>query len=309
MISPEETPFLSLVERESIDGRHPEWQTDVLATPVATNQQLEGDEYAYTTIAATTRIGNYTEIARKSYLIAGSEEKNTKAGPASELGRERRKKGTELKTDMEISLLANKASAVGTSAVARKTAGFAAWITTNDQRGATGTDGGFSGGIVTAGTPGTTRAFTKPFLDAAILSAYNAGGSPTTLMVSPYVKTVFSGFINAAGQNSSVIQSRVAGEEQATIYSAADTYRSDFGVIDVMPNRQMARAGGVAASTAYLIDLDKVGLGTYRDIFEDRPAKSGDAEKRVLLCEYALIMKNEAAHSCIYGLFGLSASS
>jgi hypothetical protein len=44
----------------------------------------------------------------------------------------------------------------------------------------------------------------------------------------------------------------------------------------------------------------------YRDIFEDRPAKTGDAEKRVLLCEYALIMKNEAAHSVIYGLFGLS---
>lgn len=309
MISPEETPFLSLVERESIDGKHPEWQTDTLATPVITNQQIEGDEYAYSLIQPTTRIGNYTEIARKSYLIAGSEEKNTKAGPASELGRERVKKGKELKTDMEVALLANKASVVGTSATARKTAGFAAWITTNDQRGATGTDGGFSGGIVAVGTPGTTRAFTKPFLDAAILSAYTSGGSPKTLMVSPYVKTVFSGFINAAGQNTSVIQSRVEDGNQATIYAAADTYRSDFGLIDVMPNRQLARAGGVAASTAYLIDLDKVAVGMYRDVFEDKPAKTGDAEKRVLLCEYALIMKNEAAHSCIYGLFGLSATT
>jgi hypothetical protein len=73
-----------------------------------------------------------------------------------------------------------------------------------------------------------------------------------------------------------------------------------------MPNRQLARAGGTAAATAYLIDTDKVAVGMYRDIFEDRPAKTGDAEKRVLLCEYALIMKNEAAHSVIYGLFGLS---
>lgn len=307
MISPEETPFLSLAERESIDGKHPEWQTDVLATPTITNQVLEGDEYAYATIAATVRVGNYTEIARKTYLIAGSEEKNTKAGPASELGRERVKKGKELKTDMEVSLLANKASVIGTSAAIRKTAGFAAWITTNDQRGATGTDGGFSGGLVTAGTPGTTRTFTKPFLDAAILSAYTSGGSPTTFMVSPYLKTVFSAFMQA--QNTSVIQSRVEGEAQATIYAAADTYRSDFGVIDVMPNRQLARAGGVAASTAYLIDLDNVSIGMYRDVFEDRPAKSGDAEKRALLCEYALIMKNEAAHSCIYGLFGLTAAS
>jgi hypothetical protein len=304
MISPEETPFLSLVERESIDGKHPEWQTDVLATPVITNQQIEGDEYTYGVIVPTTRVGNYTEIARKSYLIAGSEEKNTKAGPASELGRERVKKGKELKTDMEVSLLANKASVVGTSAVARKSAGFAAWITTNDQRGATGTDGGFSGGTVTAGTPGTTRAFTKPFLDAAILSAYTSGGSPKTLMLSPYLKTVFSTFMQSA--NTSVIQSRVEDNNQATIYAAADSYRSDFGLIDIMPNRQLARAGGVAASSAYLIDLDKVAVGMYRDVFEDKPAKTGDAEKRVLLCEYSLIMKNEAAHSVIYGLFGLS---
>jgi hypothetical protein len=64
-----------------------------------------------------------------------------------------------------------------------------------------------------------------------------------------------------------------------------------------MPNRQLARAGGVAAQNAYLIDTDKVGIGMYRDVFEDRPSKTGDAEKRVLLCEYALIMKNEAAHA------------
>jgi hypothetical protein len=307
MISPEETPFLSLVERESIDGKHPEWQTDTLATPVITNQQIEGDEYAYSVIQPTTRVGNYTEIARKSYLIAGSEEKNTKAGPASELGRERVKKGKELKTDMEVALLANKASAVGALGTARQSAGFAAWITTNDQRGAGGADGGFSGGTVTVGTPGTTRAFTKPFLDAAILSAYTSGGSPKTLMLSPYLKTVFSSFMT--GQNTAVIQSRVDNNEQATIYAAADSYRSDFGLIDIMPNRQLARAGGVAASSAYLIDLDKVAVGMFRDVFEDRPAKTGDAEKRVLLCEYSLIMKNEAAHSVIYGLFGLTAAS
>jgi hypothetical protein len=307
MISPEETPFLSLVERESIDGRHPEWQTDTLATPVITNQQIEGDEYAYSQILPTVRIGNYTEIARKSYLISGSEEKNTKADPASELGRERRKKGTELKTDMEVALLANKPSVVGTTAIARKSAGFAAWITTNDQRAAGGADGGFSGGVVGAGTNGSAqRAFTKALLDAAILAAYTSGGSPTTLMVSPYVKTVFSGFMNAAGLNTSQIFSRVQGEEQATIYAAADAYRSDFGVIDIMPNRQLARAGATAARNAYLIDLDKVGMGTFRDVFEDRPAKSGDAEKRVLLCEYSLIMKNEAAHAVIYDLFGMS---
>src|SRR5262249_13609534 len=89
MISPEETPFWSLCARANVDRKHPEWQTDTLPTPVITNQQFEGDEYAYSVIASTTRVGNFTEIARKTFIITRTEEANTKAGPASELGRER----------------------------------------------------------------------------------------------------------------------------------------------------------------------------------------------------------------------------
>src|SRR5262245_18634393 len=308
MISPEETPFQGLVDRESINGKHPEWQTDVLATPVSSNQVLEGDEYAYTQVAATTRIGNYTEIARKTYIFTGSAEENTKAGPNSELGRERRKKGTELKTDMELALLANKASAVGDDTTnTRQSAGFAAWITSNDSRGATGTDGGFSAGLVAAAGNGTQRALIRSLLDTSILSTYTSGGNPTVFMVSPYVKTVFSSFMQ--GTNTAVVNAYIRGESQATIYAAADTYRSDFGVIDVIPNRQLARGGATHARNGFLIDTSKVAIGIWRDVFEDRPAKTGDAEKRALLCEYTLLMKNQAAHGLVADLFGISASA
>jgi len=39
------------------------------------------------------------------------------------------------------------------------------------------------------------------------------------------------------------------------------------------------------------------------------PAKTGDAEKRVLLTEYTLIMKNEAAHGVAADLYGLTATT
>jgi hypothetical protein len=206
-------------------------------------------------------------------------------------------------------LLANKASNAGAVGTARQSAGFAAWIVSNDSRGATGTDGGFSGGIVAAAGNGTQRAFTKALLDATILSTYTSGGSPTVLMVSPYVKTVFSTFINISDGRTSVIQSNVRGNEQATIYSAADTYLSDFGVIDIMPNRQMARGGALAARNAYLIDTSKVAIGVLDDIFEDRPAKTGDADKRALVTEFCLIMKTQAAHGLVADLFGLTAAT
>jgi hypothetical protein len=309
MITPEETPLLSLLGREKVESRHPEWSTDRLATPSTTNQQVEGDEYTYSAITPTTRVGNYTEIARKSYIISRTQEHSIKAGPKSELGRERRKKGVELKQDMEVSLLANKASVAGSASVARVAAGFAAWLTTNDSRGSGGSDGGFNSttGIVDAATNGTQRAFTKALFDAVILSAYTSGGSPTILMVSPYVKTVFSTLMQSA--NTPTIHSMVKGNEQATIYGAADTYRSDFGVIDIVPNRQMARAGAAVARNALLIDPDMAAVGYFDDIFEDKPAKTGDAEKRVLLSEYTFIMKNEAAHGVIADLYGMTSAS
>jgi hypothetical protein len=310
MISPEEVPAWSLFPHENVDSKHPEWSTDTLATPVTSNQVLEGDEYSYSAILPTTRLGNYTEIARKTYIISRTDEIVSKAGPKSELGRERRKKGLELKQDMELAILANKASVAGTDVAIRQSAGFAAWIKTNDQRDAGGSDGGFSAGVVAAATNSASkRAFTKAQLDAAILAAYTSGGSPTVLMVSPYIKTIFSGFINVSDGRTAVIQTNIRGKEQATIYAAADTYASDFGVIDVMPNRQLARGGILLTRNAYLIDLSKVAIGILDDVFEDKPAKTGDAEKRAILCEYTLIMKNEAAHSVIADLNGMTVST
>jgi hypothetical protein len=169
-----------------------------------------------------------------------------------------------------------------------------------------GSSGSFSAGIQSAATNGTQRAFTKAILDAVILSTYNAGGNPDICMMSPYVKTVFSRILDDADV---VPLRKEVKSGQATIVAAADMYQSDFGLITMVPNRQMARAGGAVARNAFLITPSMVKLGVFRDYRVEKPAKTGDAEKRVLLTEYCLIMKNEAAHGCAADLYGLSAST
>src|SRR5262245_59542309 len=111
------------------------------------------------------------------------------------------------------------------------------------------------------------------------------------------------------GANTAVVNTNVSGSEQATIYAAADTYRSDFGMIDIMPDRQLARAGSAFTRNAYLIDLDKIGIGILDDIHEVRPGQDSDGEKRVLICEYALLMKTEAAHAVAADLFGFNSAA
>jgi hypothetical protein len=309
-ITPEETPFLSLIGRKPVASVHPEWQIDTLGAVDTANNQPEGNDWAFDAITPTSRVGNYTQISDKKIIISRTQDKTSKAGRKSELAREVAKKGVELRIDMEAIALGNQASTAGSGngATNRKFGGFRAWLATNDSLGSGGASGGFntSTSVVDAATNGTQRAFTKAILDAVILSSYNAGGSPRTLMVSPYVKTVFSTFMSDAN----VAEQRFATpKSQTTIVAAADMYLSDFGTISVVPNRQMARAGATVARNAFLVDPRMISLGVFDDIQLVKPAKTGDAEKRVLVTEYTLIVSNEAAHGVASDLFGLTASS
>ncbi|HNG54572.1 MAG TPA: DUF5309 domain-containing protein [Nitrospira sp.] len=310
-ITPEETPYLSLIGRKPVVSTHPEWQTDTLASPDTSNNQPEGNDWTYDAVAATTRVGTYTQISDKKIVISRTQDKTSKAGRKSELAREIAKKGVELRIDMEAICLSNQASTAGTGngATNRKLGGFRAWLASNDSMGSGGSSGGYntSTNVVDAATNGTQRAFTKAILDAVILSTYNAGGSPKTLMLAPYAKTVFSTFMS----DSNVAPQRyeTPSKGQTTIVAAADMYLSDFGPVSVVPNRQMARAGATIARNAFLIDPRMVSLGVFDDIDLEKPAKTGDAEKRVLVTEYTLLVNNEAAHGVAADIYGLTSSS
>lgn len=310
-ITPEETPFTSLIGRKPIVSVHPEWQTDTLAAPDTDNNQPEGNDWSYEEVDPTTRVGTYAQISDKRVNISRTQDRTSKAGRKSELAREVAKRGVELRIDMEAIVLSNQASSAGSGdgATNRKLGGFRAWLSTNDNMGSGGASGGFNSStkVVDAATNGTQRAFTKAILDAVILSTYNAGGSPKTLMLSPYAKTVFSTFMS----DTNVAQQRYAASKsgQTTIVAAADMYLSDFGPISVVPNRQMARAGASVARNAFLIDPRMVSLGVFDDIQLVKPAKTGDAEKRVLITEYTLLVNNEAAHGVAADIFGLSSAS
>ncbi len=310
-ITPEETPFLSLIGRKPVASVHPEWQIDTLGAVDTNNNQPEGNDWTYDAVAPTSRVGNYTQISDKKIVISRTQDKTSKAGRKSELAREVAKKGVELRIDMEAITLGNQASSAGSGngATNRKLGAFRAWLASNDSMGSGGASGGFntSTSVVDAATNGTQRAFTKVILDATILSSYNAGGSPKVLMVSPYVKTVFSTFMSDANVANQRYETPSKG--QTTIVAAADMYMSDFGAVSVVPNRQMARAGATVARNAFLVDPRMVSLGVFDDIHIEKPAKTGDAEKRVLVTEYTLLVNNEAAHGVAADLFGLTSST
>lgn len=311
MITPEETPFLSMLPTEKVTGIHPEWQTDELAAPSTSNNVPEGNSWTFTAVTPTTRVGNYCQISEKTLQISNTQEVVAKAGRKSEIARELMKKGRELKTDQEVILLSNQASSAGSGngATNRTLGGFRAWLASNDNLGSGGASGGFnsSTGIVDAATNGTQRAFTKTLLDDDVRTTFVNGGNPRRILLSPYNKTVFSSFMS----NADVAQQRYAApkESQTTIIAAADVYLSDFGTLTVEFDRQMARVGASACRNVFLIDPTMAAIGVLRPVQQRKPETTSDSEQRVLNVEYTLIVKNEKAHGVIADTYGFTASS
>lgn len=85
-------------------------------------------------------------------------------------------------------------------------------------------------------------------------------------------------------------------------------YLSDFGEILVKSNRQMA-TDATSARNALLIDAKFASIGILRPMQTEFPAKTGDANKFVIKCEWSLVMKNQAAQGIAADLYGLTAST
>lgn len=304
-ITPEDTPIYSLVEKVSFKTTHPEWETDDLAAP-ADNIQTEGDDYTFSATTAAVRQGNYAQILRKEGIISGTQDATDNAGSVEQVKYQKLKKGVELRKDVEYSIVAANASISG---VTRKSGSLSTWLTTNVSRGAGGSNGGYSSGtgFTVAPTNGTQRAFTKTLLDATMQLGYTSGANFRHLVVSPYVKSVFVTFMSDT--NVASFRYAASSGKDNSIIANADVYEGPFGKVIVHPNRVMAGAAGLARN-AFLIDTEYLSFGWFRKIKEDKEvAKTGDAQKFVLLGEGALKVHNEKGLGVVADLFGLTAAS
>jgi len=286
-ISPQTTPFVSnMTKRRKVTNTFFEWQTDSLAAAAA-NAQIDGDDLSsYTAVTATSRLGNYTQILRKDFIIADNlGGAMDLAGRRSEIAYQLAKKGDELKRDMEYNLCGvNQAAVAGNSSTARKTASLSAFIKTNTSRGTGGADPTVSSGVVNAAaTDGTQRAITEALLKTVLQSVWTQGGEPKMAMVGPHVKTVISGFAGIAAQ-----RYMAPSDSPTTIIGAADVYMSDFGSVQIVPSR-FSRA-----RDCYIVDPDMCELATLRPIQSEELAKTGDATKYMLLAEVGLQVNQEA---------------
>jgi len=285
-ISPTDTPFMSSAAREAVKNTLHEWQTDALAAASTSNAVIEGDDATLDASVATVRVSNHTQIMDKTVVITGTQEAVDKAGRASELAYQIAKKSKELKRDIEATLLSNQAKVAGDATTARKFGSISSWIAANDSFGSGGASP--TGNGSDARTDGTQRALTEDQLKSVIKGTWNAGGSPSVIMVGPFNKQKISGFTGGS--------TRFDASEDKTLYTSIDVYSSDFGDLEVVPNRfQRDR-------DLFVLDMDYWSVGFLRDFTMHELSKTGDSEKRQLLTELTLVSRNEGASGGVFDL-------
>lgn len=286
-IAPTATPIMSAIGKAKATAVNHEWQTDDLAAVDTSNYVVEGDDATTDASTPTVRLSNRCQIMDKVARTTGTLEAVTRAGRGDELDYQVVKKTKELKRDMEAWIASNNAKSTGTTSTARKSAGMLAWIATNTDAGATGTDPSPIDGSDPR-NDGTQRVFNEQQLKSVLAKCFTSGGEPTNIYVGAFNKQRFSGFTGGA--------TRMDNASDKTLTAAVDIYKSDFGDLTVYPSR-FSRT-----RDCLIIDPSMWAVAYLRPLFSQELAKTGDSKRKQLIVEWTLEARNEKSSGLVADL-------
>lgn len=312
MITREETPFLSSIGKSKATAVYHEWQTDELAAP-GNSKLVDGADFAAPGSAQSeggsafnpvgpdrTRLGNYTQINGKTIAVSGTRRAVDQAGVADEYAYQLKKRGTELRRDVEHDLVNTYQVANGSGT--RSMGGVQSFVNSED------TCVYASGTAVAAGDAGkgtvaptldiaaNRAALSLSDIDAVMQKIYEAGGKATKIMVSPKLRRDFSDLmVTDSGVRRNI-------DADGKLRQSVDIYMSDFGDLMVVPNYVMGLSTGEADSCALVYDPQWFAIATLRSLSEVDVGQRGDSTVGMLVEETTLEVKNPKGCGAIYGL-------
>lgn len=274
MISPTKTPVLSMTASTRATSTLHEWLTDTLSSPTA-NAQVEGNDATAVAVTAPTRLNNYTQILDKKFIVTKTQEAVEKAGRSSEIGHQLQKSMKELATDIEYAFVVNSASSAGASGSARQLKGLAGFVVTN----------------ISSAT--ATRSLTSTILDSLLQTVWAAGGDPDVILTGGAQKIAFNNTTNFPG----LTKNTTAEDKRFT--SSVDVYESPFGTMKLILSHVMNTS---LANQIFALEMAKFRKAWLRPIKQEDLAKTGDADKKLIVAEVTLESLNEKASGVVKNL-------
>jgi len=342
MITRDETPFMSSIGSAKATAIYHEWQTDKLEVP-GNSTIGEGTDYLEPSASGgggvstdgaffnksgpnRTRLGNYTQINGKTIAVSGTRRAVDQAGVADEYAYQLKKRGTELRRDVEHDMIHsfNVSAAVGAqNGTARTAGGYQAFINSTDtvnyvgEWAAPATAGDGTGKIrsslTTTAVP-ATGSLSLSEIDSVMQKIYEEGGKATKIMISPKLRRDFSDLMIS---DTGVVRNI---DEKGKLRQSVDVYMSDFGDLMVVPNYIMGLTNNVqfqnsnstpanitsttnvANFSALIYDPQWFAMASLRPLKEVDVGQKGDSTVGMMVEESTLEVRNPSGCGAIYGL-------
>lgn len=296
-------PFSDMVGSDTSDNSYKEWTVDALQAVNTSNALVDGADVTSNDENLGGREGNHHQISGKRVQVSHRARKVNTIGRQDELSYQIIMRQRELRRDVEAISLTYQASRADNGTLAGLSAGLNSWIVTNDDRGATATATGFSSGVVAAATQGTTRTLTETLIRQAVENVYTQGGDSAVLMGIPeLIRRISQYLFTSSARIATLTSDQGKSAEKATALGSVNVFVTDFGVVELVPNRLMPITNsGSGTENTELFVLDPMYLRhSFLQGYETEPlAKTGTADTRMMTVDWTLCVMNEKAQAII----------
>jgi hypothetical protein len=273
-LTPTKTPFQSNIGTEKVHNVLFQWQEDSLRTANA-NAQVEGADASFITATPTVMRNNVTQILTEAVVVSDTADTVTTYGRAKEMAYQMRKSASQVKRDLELSLIGSAQTLVaGNSTTARQMA--------SAQQQVAAANLTYAG----AATP-----LSEALLLTNLQACFTSGAEPTRVQVTPSNSVIVAGFAQAAGRYRTIPGEKVG--ETSGIVNVVNFYVSPFGEVKIEINRF------IKASNTLVYDPKQWSKMILRPWTREALAKTGDASKQMIVSEQSLKHKNFAASGFI----------
>lgn len=296
-------PFTDMIGTDRSNNSYKEWTVDALQAPDTTNALVDGDDVTSNNENLGNREGNHHQISGKRVQVSHRARNVDTIGRADELSYQIIMRQRELRRDVEAIMLTYQASRADNGTLPGLSGGLNAWITDNDDRGATATATGFASGVVAAATQGTTRTLTETLIRAAVESVYIDGGDSSVVMSIPeMIRRISQYLFTSSARVATLMSDQGKSAEKATAMGSVNVLVTDFGTVELIPNRLMPITNsGAGTENTEVFVLDPMYLAiSYLQGYETEPlAKTGTADNRMMTVDWTLLVKNQKAQAII----------
>jgi len=303
LLAPEATPLLSLCAKGKASGTFNEWTVDGLATPSAVGIAEGADVTAFDDkFAGRARLGNYTQIFRRDFIISNLQQAVNSVGPAN-IAQAEAKAMLELKRDVELAINSDADRTVengaGTPYALR---GIGKWVESSANTGGAGVSTDIpaiyrtpADSIIAASGDVTETKFNN--IIASIFTV-NGESNGLTLLAGVALRKLVSNFTRSSGNATSAeaVYNVMQDATAKKVTHSVTLYESDFGYVQIINSNPVCMPN---ANRGYVLNPKYLGFNTLIPMGSTRLENQGGGERGFCDMVGTLVCKHPGAHGKI----------